>query len=67
VLIDFCTQGRSFVGESTFPGRLFKVSLGGEVLGVIGTSGSNLKQFSPGAIGTPGCLSTATPPLYVSF
>jgi hypothetical protein len=35
-----------FVGESTFPGRLFKVSLAGEVLGVIGRSGRNLKQFS---------------------
>ena len=35
-----------FVGESTFPGRLFKVSLEGKVLGVIGKSGRNLKQFS---------------------
>ena len=35
-----------FVGESTFPGRIFKVSLDGKVLGVIGTSGRNLKQFS---------------------
>jgi NHL repeat len=35
-----------FVGESTFPGRLFKVSLDGKVLGVIGRSGRNLKQFS---------------------
>ena len=35
-----------FVGESTYPGRLFKVSLAGEVLGVIGRSGRNLKQFS---------------------
>ena len=35
-----------FVGESTFPGRVFKVSLEGEVLGVIGRSGRQLKQFS---------------------
>ena len=35
-----------FVGESTFPGRLFKVSLDGKVLGVIGGSGRQLKQFS---------------------
>jgi ABC-type molybdate transport system substrate-binding protein len=35
-----------FVGESTFPGRLFKLSLAGEVLGVIGRSGRQLKQFS---------------------
>ena len=35
-----------FVGESTFPGRLFKVSLDGRVLGVIGRSGRQLKQFS---------------------
>jgi streptogramin lyase len=35
-----------FVGESTFPGRIFKVSLAGEVLGVIGRSGRQLKQFS---------------------
>jgi ABC-type molybdate transport system substrate-binding protein len=35
-----------FVGESTYPGRLFKVSLAGEVLGVIGKSGRQLKQFS---------------------
>ena len=35
-----------FVGESTFPGRLFKVSLDGKVLGVIGRSGRLLKQFS---------------------
>jgi hypothetical protein len=37
-----------FVGESTFPGRLFKVSLEGKVLGVIGKAGRNLKQFSGG-------------------
>jgi sugar lactone lactonase YvrE len=35
-----------FVGESTFPGRIFKVSLDGKVLGVIGRSGRELKQFS---------------------
>jgi sugar lactone lactonase YvrE len=35
-----------FVGESTFPGRLFKVGLNGRVLGVIGRSGRQLKQFS---------------------
>ncbi len=35
-----------FVGETTFPGRIFKVSLDGKVLGVIGKSGRNLKQFS---------------------
>jgi hypothetical protein len=35
-----------FVGESTFPGRIFKVTLDGKVLGVIGKSGRNLKQFS---------------------
>jgi sugar lactone lactonase YvrE len=35
-----------FVGESTFPGRIFKITLDGKVLGVIGRSGRNLKQFS---------------------
>jgi sugar lactone lactonase YvrE len=35
-----------FVGESTFPARIFKVSLDGKVLGVIGRSGRQLKQFS---------------------
>ena len=35
-----------FLGESTWPGRIFKVSLDGKVLGVIGKSGRNLKQFS---------------------
>ncbi len=35
-----------FVGESTFPGRIFKVSLDGKVLGVIGRSGRNLGSFS---------------------
>src|SRR5215472_8076298 len=37
-----------FLGESTFPGRIFKVTLDGKVLGVIGRSGRNLKQFSGG-------------------
>jgi sugar lactone lactonase YvrE len=35
-----------FVGESTYPGRIFKVSLEGKVLGVIGSSGRQLRQFS---------------------
>src|SRR6185295_6743598 len=35
-----------FVGESTFPGRIFKVALDGTVLGVIGKSGRHLGQFS---------------------
>ena len=35
-----------FVGESTYPGRIFKVSLDGKVLGVIGRSGRLLGQFS---------------------
>ncbi|HZP34839.1 MAG TPA: peptidyl-alpha-hydroxyglycine alpha-amidating lyase family protein [Candidatus Acidoferrales bacterium] len=35
-----------YVGELTYPGRLFKVSLQGKVLGVIGRSGRNLKEFS---------------------
>lgn len=35
-----------FVGESTYPGRIFKVTLDGQVLGVIGRSGRQLKQFS---------------------
>src|SRR6266487_3948341 len=35
-----------FVGETTFPGRIFKVTLEGKVLGVIGRSGRNLKEFS---------------------
>ena len=43
------TQGPNqvmFVGETTFPGRVFKVSLDGKVLGVIGRSGRQIKQFS---------------------
>ena len=35
-----------FIGELTFPGRIFKVSLDGKVLGVIGRAGRQLKQFS---------------------
>ena len=35
-----------YIGELTFPGRVFKVSLDGKVLGVIGKSGRQLKQFS---------------------
>jgi DNA-binding beta-propeller fold protein YncE len=35
-----------FIGESTYPGRIFKVALDGKVLGVIGRSGRNLGQFS---------------------
>jgi len=35
-----------FVGESTYPGRIFKVTLDGKVLGVIGRSGRNLGEFS---------------------
>ena len=35
-----------YVGESTYPGRLFKVSLDGEVLGIIGRSGRQIGQFS---------------------
>lgn len=35
-----------FLGESTWPGRIFKLTLDGKVLGVIGESGRNLKQFS---------------------
>jgi len=34
------------VRESTFPGRICKVTLDGKVLGVIGRSGRNLGQFS---------------------
>jgi DNA-binding beta-propeller fold protein YncE len=35
-----------YLGESTFPGRLFKVTLDGKVLGVIGKAGPRLKEFS---------------------
>jgi len=37
-----------YLGESTWPARIFKVTLEGRVLGVIGKSGRNLKQFSGG-------------------
>jgi hypothetical protein len=43
-----------FLGESTWPARIFKVTLEGKVLGVIGKSGRNLKEFSGGhAIACP--------------
>jgi hypothetical protein len=35
-----------FVGELAYPGRVFKVSLEGKVLGVIGGSGRQLGQFA---------------------
>jgi len=35
-----------FVGELNYPGRIFKVSLEGKVLGVMGRAGRQLKQFS---------------------
>ena len=35
-----------FLGESTFPGRIFKITLEGKVLGVIGRSGRKLGSFS---------------------
>ena len=35
-----------YVGESTFPGRIIKATLQGEVLGVVGNSGRNLGEFS---------------------
>lgn len=35
-----------FLGETIFPGRIFKLSLDGKVLGVIGRSGRQLGQFS---------------------
>jgi sugar lactone lactonase YvrE len=41
--------GRSnvlFLGETIFPGRIFKLTLDGKVLGVIGRSGRQLGQFS---------------------
>ena len=44
-----CIPPRSqvmFVGESTYPGRVFKVSLDGRVLGVIGRAGRLPGQFS---------------------
>ena len=35
-----------FLGESTWPGRVFKLGLDGKVIGAIGKAGRNLKQFS---------------------
>ncbi len=35
-----------YIGESTFPGRIIKATLQGEVLGVIGRAGRNLGEFS---------------------
>jgi sugar lactone lactonase YvrE len=35
-----------YVGESTFPGRIIKATLQGQVLGVVGNSGRNLGEFS---------------------
>ena len=35
-----------YVGENSYPGRMFKVSLDGKVLGVIGGPGKRLGQFS---------------------
>jgi hypothetical protein len=35
-----------FVGETTFPERIFKLTLDGKVLGAIGRSGRRLKHFS---------------------
>ncbi len=35
-----------YVGETTFPGRIIKATLQGEVLGVIGHSGRNLGELS---------------------
>jgi hypothetical protein len=37
-----------FIGESTYPARIFKVALDGTVLGVIGRSGRELGEFSGG-------------------
>jgi hypothetical protein len=37
-----------FLGESTWPGRIFKLTLEGKVIGVIGESGRQLGQFSGG-------------------
>ncbi len=37
-----------FLGESTFPGRIFKLTTDGKVLGVIGRSGRQLGSFSGG-------------------
>ena len=37
-----------YLGESTWPARIFKVTLDGKVLGVLGKAGRNLKEFSGG-------------------
>jgi hypothetical protein len=42
-----------FVGEPTFPGRIFKVSLDGKALGVIGRSGRQLNSFPRARAGVP--------------
>ena len=50
------TPGQSqvmFVGESTYPGRIFKVSLDGKVLGVIGRSGRGCSNSSQARTGWP--------------
>jgi DNA-binding beta-propeller fold protein YncE len=39
-----------YIGESTFPARIFKVALDGTVLGVIGSSGRELGKFSGGHV-----------------
>jgi hypothetical protein len=35
-----------YVGETTFPGRIIKATLQGEVLGVVGNAGRQLGEFS---------------------
>jgi len=35
-----------YVGETTFPGRIIKATLQGEVIGIVGNSGRNLGEFS---------------------
>ena len=37
-----------YVGETTFPGRIIKATLQGEVIGIVGNSGRNLGEFSGG-------------------
>ena len=37
-----------YVGETTFPGRIIKATLQGEVIGIVGNSGHNLGEFSGG-------------------
>jgi hypothetical protein len=51
-----------FVGESTYPGRIFKVALDGKVSGVIGRSGRNLGQFSGAhALACPRSMNSTQP------